>query len=453
MGSLWDACEQPDENLHAALRYDDVAASGPPARPLDFPAPTVYRCEKVDILARDHRSGSIHSLKNVIIRSELDNFGRRSDVAYLVKKKLGKSVYGTIKLCIVLKRCEPVIIREMEERQDSSPPSMVEEERIEWESTDLKAVIKASEWSRIYAMRGRHLEDPIREISAMQLLGNYHPNVAGALEILQDEACLYAIMPHFPEGDLYGRLAEASASNAGQAAERSGQAPNEAQCRVWFRQLLDALFHLQKKGVCHRDISLENILLDEHDRIVLIDPGMSLRVPYSDPCNYGCVTDVSAGTNRRLMVAQGQGGNLIYAAPEIVEHDEFVDAFAIDLWSAGVVLFIMLVGMAPFKWAHPSDKRYYKISKGGLKEVMAVLDIPLSPEAIDLLQGFFWRNPRKRFTLAEVLEHPWVQGKPLVSASTSPSNCHNPETLSAPNMCESRRFRFPRSRLLVEPNF
>jgi serine/threonine protein kinase len=188
-------------------------------------------------------------------------------------------------------------------------------------------------------------------------------------------------------------------------------------------------------------------LLDEKDKVVLIDPGMSLRVPYTDPCNYGCVTDVSAGTCRRLMKAQGQGGKLMYAAPEVIGKKEVVDAFAIDLWSAGVVLFVMLVGLAPFKWAHPSDKRYAKISKGGLKDLMDALDIVLSPEACDLLQGFFWADPRRRHTLAEVKEHPWVQGKQFVNISLKPPKSPRKFTFNhldnkkveaaGPNICES----------------
>jgi serine/threonine protein kinase len=172
--------------------------------------------------------------------------------------------------------------------------------------------------------------------------------------------------------------------------------------------------------VCHRDISLENILIDKQDRLVLIDHGMSLRVPYTDPSNYGCVTDVSAGTRRRLTKSQGQGGKHMYAAPEVINKSEVVDAFAIDLWSAGVVLFVMLVGLAPFEGAHATDKRYAKISRGGLKELMDALEIPLSPEACDILQGFFWNNPRRRFTLAEAIEHPWVQGKQFVDISPRP---------------------------------
>lgn len=228
---IWGSnAEDADNDVHAALRYDEIANAGPPARPLDFPAPTVFRCEKVDIQARDHRSGTIHYLSNVIVRSENDRFGRPADTAYLVKKKLGKSIYGSIRLCIVLKRCYPSAQR-TEKRLDD-----LNSEFVEWESTDLQAVIKASEWSRIHSMRGRHLEDPIREISAMQLLGNYHPHICGALEVLQDECCLYTVMPHIPGGDLYGRLLE----NTPRKQKPGNQARgfDEKQARIWFRQLL-----------------------------------------------------------------------------------------------------------------------------------------------------------------------------------------------------------------------
>lgn len=174
---------------------------------------------------------------------------------------------------------------------------------------------------------------------------------------------------------------------------------------------IQAVGHLQKKGVCHRDICLENLLIDSRDeQICLIDLGMSLRVPYTDPYGGG-VADASAGTSRRLMISQGQGGKLMYAPPEVISKQEYVDAFAIDMWAVGCVLFVMLVGLAPFKWAHPSDTRYEQISQGGLKRLIDALQIPLSAEACDLLQGLFWGDPRQRMTLAEVMKHPWVQGK------------------------------------------
>ena len=152
-------------------------------------------------------------------------------------------------------------------------------------------------------------------------------------------------------------------------------------------------------------------MVDENDHLVIVDLGMSLRVPYTDPSNMGCTTDVSEGAERRLIQAQGQGGKLMYLAPEIVARDEVFDGFAIDLWAAGVVLFVLLVGLAPFKWAHPSDKRYQKIAKGNLRELMHALNIAISDEACDLLQNMFWRDPRKRLTLAQVMQHPWVLNK------------------------------------------
>lgn len=172
--------------------------------------------------------------------------------------------------------------------------------------------------------------------------------------------------------------------------------------------------------MCHRDICLENLLLDEDDNLVLIDPGMSLRVPYSDPHNYGSVSDVSCGGSRLLIKRQGQGGKLLYAPPEIINEHDFVDGFALDMWAVGVILFIMLVGRAPFQWAHPTDQRYDKMASGELKSLLKTLEIRISPEAADLLQGFFHLDPRKRITLAEAMNHPWVQGEEFPRKEMAP---------------------------------
>ncbi|KAL3911861.1 MAG: hypothetical protein SGARI_001436 [Bacillariaceae sp.] len=459
--------QQQDDNDHASLRYDDVAAAGAPARPLDFPAPTVHRATFTDIAARDHRSGSVHHLKRVLVRAQRTNNTAASnshshnhhnnasptygqpDTAYLPTKKLSKTVYGSMKLCIVLKRIDKSkqIAKQakkqnrkrQEDRQDAddlntdddltaSTSGSSSTENVEWESTDYLVAIKFSDWKKIHHLRGKHLEDPIKECAALQLLGNYHPHVLGALEVLQDDACLYTVMPYLGGGDLYGRLLEHVGYRSHGAVGGKGTTGfDESLARTWFRQLL-----LAQKGVCHRDISLENILLDKDDKLCLIDPGMSLRVPYTDQYGGG-VTDVSAGTSRRLMVSQGQGGKLMYAAPEIIAQSAEVDPFATDLWSVGVILFVMLVGLAPFKWAHPSDKRFSSISKGGLKNLVDALNIPLSPEACDLLQGFFYADPRKRWTLAEVMQHPWVLGKEFVQ---------RPQTLPNASSTSSKRFTF-----------
>ena len=429
---------EAEHDRHATLRFNDISSAGSPARPLDFPSPEVYRGERVDLRARDHKSGTIHNLKNVLLRcskhgSKYSSSRRsRPDTAYLMTKKLARTVYGYVNLCIVLRRIDKTKNRrngsspKMEDRQDHNDKDNTP--FVEWESTDIQAAIKISEWKKIHALRGKHLEDPIKEIAAMQLFGNNHPHVIKVHEALQDDKCLYTVMPYLGGGDLYGRLVEFTGprSRSNDLGDDGVAGFDESSARIWFRQILQAVNLLQKKGVCHRDICLENILLNENDNVCLIDPGMSLRIPYTDS-ETGGVADVSAGTSRRLMVAQGQGGKLMYAAPEIIAKETEIDPFATDLWSVGVVLFIMVVGLAPFKWAHHTDKRFASISTGGLKKVVKGLGISISTEVCDLLQGFFWADKQKRLTLAEIMCHPWVQGREFIQR---PLALPNKQTMS-----------------------
>lgn len=415
----WEPTPSTDECIgaHARHTYCEVDSAGPPARPLEFPAPEVHRGARVTVNVYDRRSGEIHSVKNVLVRVPdwTQAVSRPPDRAYCIRKKLGDSVYGSVRVCVVMKRCN--VVRE-EIRPACDPcawdfgPDGHEEGDCDdgsggqgggdvWEATDELVVVKLAAWAKVRNMRGRHLEDPIKEVAAMQLVGDYHPNVIGSLEVFQDDKYLYSVMPYCPNGDLYGKTMENfRASDSGRL--------SESQARRWFRQILMGLHHLQQKGVCHRDLSLENILVDKNNNLKIIDLGMCLRVPYSDPDNHGCLSDVSAGTPRRLMCAQGQGGKWMYMAPEVVAREDVFDGFAIDLWAAGVILYMMLVGLAPFKWAHESDKRFVKFTEGHLKKMMEHWKIPISDEAADLLQNMFWREPSKRLTLAEVMEHPWV---------------------------------------------
>jgi serine/threonine protein kinase len=116
---------------------------------------------------------------------------------------------------------------------------------------------------------------------------------------------------------------------------------------ILFYSRLQALEHLQRVGVCHRDMSLENILIDEYRTSIVIDLGMCLKVPYSD-YDTGGVCTVASGTLRRLIQAQIPCGKPNYISPEVLQSDEPFDGFAIDLWATAVILFIMLVGLPPW---------------------------------------------------------------------------------------------------------
>lgn len=376
--------------------------------------------------------------------------------AYCVRRKLCDTIYGSVRLCVVMRRVSRhvgtvkggggtlegnpfEVTPTLNYRGGLNNPASRRgngdgDNKVEvpaWETTDQMVAIKVSlavysrgmrylkqhitvhstytislqvvNWSKVQQFRGRHLEDPIKELAAMQLLGDYHSHVISLSDSLQDETHLFCIYPYIPGGDLYGRLLD-------EMRRSPTHRIDESQARAWFRQILAALIHLQKKGVCHRDLCMDNMMVDERDNIRIIDLGLCLRVPYADPNNRNLVTDVSANTMRRLMKAQGQGGKWEYMSPEVAMRHDVFDGFAIDLWAVGIVLFEFLVGKKPFAMPDVVDQNFQTISiNGDLKELLRLKQIPVDNEAIDLLQNMLWCDPSKRLTLAEVVNHPWVQ--------------------------------------------
>jgi len=164
---------------------------------------------------------------------------------------------------------------------------------------------------------------------------------------------------------------------------------------------------LQSVGVCHRDLSLENVLVS-NENCLIIDMGMCLYVPYSDPVRQGNVTNATRGTIRRLMRPQGVCGKHNYMSPEIFANTTAFDGFSIDLWAAGVIMYIMLTGFPPYDQACQTDERFDLIVKGNLVRQLESWNINLSQDAGDLLQSMLQLDPRDRLTLAEVMSHPWV---------------------------------------------
>jgi len=169
---------------------------------------------------------------------------------------------------------------------------------------------------------------------------------------------------------------------------------------------VQGLAHLQRMGVCHRDMSLENILVDEYTTSVVIDLGMCLRVPYDS--GSGEVSHVSDGGLRRLMTPLIPCGKPNYISPEVLQSEEPFDGFAIDLWATGVILFIMLVGLPPWEFARAEDPRYRMVTKGKLAHMLNSWQRPVSAMAADLLQKMLMEDPRQRLSLTEVKDHPWV---------------------------------------------
>jgi hypothetical protein len=211
---------------HAELQFDDVAAHGDACRPLDFPPPVVSRGVRVNALVVHPASGSRQVCSGVIHREDLQG------PAYWPQRRLQDAIYGSVWACLVLQRHFGPAADDAARAAGVEPGST--NAPVVWEITSQHVAIKMVEWSRVHQMRGRLLEDPVKEVAALQLLGEHEgsPYVLSSSEVLQDGDFMYSIMPYCSGGDLFGVVVQYAEESGGE-----GGMP-EPVARYWFRQIL-----------------------------------------------------------------------------------------------------------------------------------------------------------------------------------------------------------------------
>ena len=156
---------------------------------------------------------------------------------------------------------------------------------------------------------------------------------------------------------------------------------SEDESLKYFQQLINALYYLHNQNITHRDIKIDNLLLDRNLDLKLIDFGLSTRYRDDRLLNQPC-------------------GTVVYAAPEVLDCKEYHGMLA-DVWSSGIVLFGMLSGFLPF--GDPDDEVNKKLVLKGKIEMPKFF----SKEAKDLLKHMLDLNPLTRYTLEEIMSHPW----------------------------------------------
>ena len=149
-----------------------------------------------------------------------------------------------------------------------------------------------------------------------------------------------------------------------------------------FKQIILGIKHIHDNSIIHRDIKLDNILLDLDNNIKICDFGVSRKINKDD-------------------IMFEQCGTPAYIAPEILINKGY-EGFGVDIWSAGVVLYAMLSGTVPFKGNNLKELHNLIIS-GDYKEVKGI-----SNEAEDLLKNILEVDPNKRFKIEQILNHPWL---------------------------------------------
>uniref|UniRef100_A0A453AZB3 non-specific serine/threonine protein kinase n=1 Tax=Aegilops tauschii subsp. strangulata TaxID=200361 RepID=A0A453AZB3_AEGTS len=207
------------------------------------------------------------------------------------------------------------------------------------------------------------------EIATLKLLK--HPNVVRLYEVAASKTKIYMVLEYVNGGELFEKIAL-----KGKLSEKEG--------RKLFQQLMDAVSYCHERGVYHRDLKPENVLVDAKGNIKVSDFGLSALPQHQ----------------RKDGLLHTTCGSPNYIAPEVLLNKGY-DGSMSDVWSCGVILYVMLTGNLPF-----DDENmvvlYQKILKGDYR-------IPkwLSPGAQDILRKLLDPNPITRLGMDGIREHDW----------------------------------------------
>ncbi|KAA8496738.1 CBL-interacting protein kinase 23 [Porphyridium purpureum] len=210
-----------------------------------------------------------------------------------------------------------------------------------------------------------------REISVMSSLT--HPNIVKLYQVLASETSIFIVMELVTGGELFDEIL------------RRKRLP-EDEARVYFRQLINAVEHCHKSGVFHRDLKPENLLLDESGRVKITDFGLS--------------TLRGADTVAELLYTQC--GTPHYVAPEIIcSADRGYSGAKMDIWSCGIILFVLLAGFHPFD-DHDLKRLFEKIVRADVKYPEYFSD-----GVRKLLSSMLCADPLKRASISTIQRDEW----------------------------------------------
>lgn len=226
-----------------------------------------------------------------------------------------------------------------------------------------------------YIVRGEKIDENVkREIINHRSLR--HPNIIRFKEVILTPSHLAIVMEYASGGELFGRIC-----NAGRF--------SEDEARFFFQQLISGVSYCHSMQVCHRDLKLENTLLDGSD------------APRLKICDFGYSKSSVLHSQPKSTV-----GTPAYIAPEVLLKKEY-DGKIADVWSCGVTLYVMLVGAYPFE----DPKEPKDVLKTIQRIVTVQYSIPdnvqISSECQHLISRIFVADPATRMTIPEIQNNEW----------------------------------------------
>ncbi|KAK7743580.1 Chk1 protein kinase [Cytospora paraplurivora] len=219
------------------------------------------------------------------------------------------------------------------------------------------------------------------EVSLHSHIGQ-HPNIIEWFATGEDAVWRWIAMEFADGGDLFDKI-------------EADKGVSEDIAHLYFLQLISGVSFMHSKGIAHRDLKPENILLSDKGDLKLADFGMATLFQYKG----------------KTKESTTMCGSPPYIAPEVLQcatgnKSTKYKADLVDIWSCGVILFVLLVGNTP--WEEPTEKKwewreYIRTNGHSTDELWQ--SIP--PEALSLLRGMMNIETRKRFSFAQIRQHPW----------------------------------------------
>ncbi|KAI9777641.1 MAG: Suppressor of Sensor Kinase (SLN1) [Peltula sp. TS41687] len=252
------------------------------------------------------------------------------------------------------------------------------------------------------------------EMGVLEVLD--HPNVVSyyGIEVHRDK--VYIFMEYCSGGSLAGLL-------------EHGRIEDETVTMVYALQMLEGLAYLHESGIVHRDIKPENILLDHQGIIKYVDFGAAKIIARQGKTIAGEQATVAGGNMVKSMT-----GTPMYMSPEIIKGNKGGPQGASDVWSLGCVILEMATGRRPWASLDNEWAIMYNIAQGNTPQLPS--RDQLSDLGIDFLRKCFIRDPARRSTAAELLQHEWIM---TIKSQVVPDTSTPSETSSLSNSTSSHR--------------
>jgi len=239
-----------------------------------------------------------------------------------------------------------------------------------------------------------------KEVMLMKMM--VHPYVIAVRGEVEQEASTYIFMELANKGELFGRVI-------------SSGSLKEEEARPYFIQLMEALKYMHVKGIAHRDLKLENVLISSNEK----------GEDVCKVCDFGLAYRYEVDGNGKVLKGRPLTetcGSKSYAAPEVLEGKGY-DGFDADVWSCGICLFAMLAGFFPLDEATGADWRFERVklaTQNGMSAARTIFSFyerpcQLSRPVVDMIDGMLSVNPNRRLKVDDVLQSMWVIDEKITS--------------------------------------